>query len=136
MSRREIIFLSVHDVITVHDDTIVHEGGMAGLRDRGLLESAVMMPQAAFGGQYLHDGIPAMAAAYLFHICQAHAFHDGNKRTSVVSAIAFLKANGHDLTASNAELTALGLGVASGMLNKSDGTAWMHQFAARMKTKH
>ncbi len=134
MSKAEITFLSVEDVITVHDDTIAHEGGLAGLRDRGLLESAVMMPQAAFGGQYLHDGIPAMAAAYLFHICQAHAFHDGNKRTSVVSAIAFLKANGHDLTASNAELTALGLGVADDRLDKADATVWMHQFAKRKKT--
>ncbi len=134
MSKAEITFLSVEDVITVHDDTIAYEGGLAGLRDRGLLESAVMMPQAAFGGQYLHDGIQAMAAAYLFHICQAHAFHDGNKRTSVVSAIAFLKANGRDLIATNTELVELGLGVAGGILDKSDATAWMRQFAKRIKT--
>ncbi len=133
MSHTEILFLSVEDVIILHDNTIAHEGGMAGLRDRGLLESAVMMPQAAFDGHYLHDGIAAMAAAYLFHICQAHAFHDGNKRAAVVSAIAFLRVNGHDLTATNEELTALGLGVADGMLNKSNTTIWMHQFSKRIK---
>ncbi len=132
MSHREIIFLSVADVMSLHDDSIAHEGGMAGLRDHGLLESAVMMPQAAFDGQYLHIGIAAMAAAYLFHICQAHAFHDGNKRAAVVSAIAFLKVNDHELTATNEELIALGLGVADGVLDKSDTTIWMRKFSRRM----
>ena len=133
MSHKKIIFLTVEDVIILHDNTIAHEGGMAGLRDRGLLESAVMMPQAAFGGHYLHDGIDAMAAAYLFHICQAHAFHDGNKRAAVISAIAFLKVNGHDLTATNEELITLGLGVANGRLDKSDTTIWMRKFSRRVR---
>ncbi len=74
MNRSTIVFLTIEDVIYFHANTIAHEGGMAGLRNRGLLESAVMMPQAAVGGRYLHREIPAMAAAYLFHIFQAHAF--------------------------------------------------------------
>ncbi len=133
MSRTKITFLTVDDVMSLHDDSIAHEGGMAGLRDYGLLESAVIMPQAAFDGQYLHRGIAAMAAAYLFHICQAHAFHDGNKRAAVISAIAFLKVNGHDLTATNEELITLGLGVADGMLDKSDTTIWMRKFSRRIE---
>jgi death-on-curing protein len=133
MNTSEVLFLTVEDVIELHDNTIAHEGGMGGLCDLGLLESAVTMPQAAFGGEYLHEGIEAMAAAYLFHICQAHAFNDGNKRAAVISAIAFLKVNGHTLTASNEDLTTLGLGVADGVLDKSDTTIWMRKFSKRIK---
>jgi death-on-curing protein len=132
MNHTKIIFLTVDDVMSLHDDSIAHEGGMAGLRDHGLLESAVMMPQAAFDGQYLHRGIAAMAATYLFHVCQAHAFHDGNKRAALISAAAFLKVNGHELTATNEELITLCLGVAGGMLNNSDTTIWMRKFSRRV----
>ena len=52
------------------------------------------MPQQQFGGQYLHEGLAAMAAAYLFHIAQNHAFHDGNKRTAALAALVFLDVNG------------------------------------------
>ena len=69
-----IRFLSVEDVLAIHQNTIVKEGGLAGLRDAGLLESAVLMPQQQFGGEYLHRDLPSMASAYLFHIAQNHAF--------------------------------------------------------------
>ena len=59
-----IWFLSVDDVLAIHEDTIANEGGLAGIRDPGLLESAVLMPQQQFGGEHLHAGLPAMAAAY------------------------------------------------------------------------
>ncbi len=79
-------FLSVADVLCIHADTIVHEGGLAGLRDEAMLSAAVMMPQAMFGGRFLHVGIAPMAGAYWFHISQAHAFNDGNKRTALMAA--------------------------------------------------
>jgi death-on-curing protein len=73
-------FLSVEDVIFLHDEQLVRFGGAAGIRDQGLLESAVGMPQASFGGEFLHADLFAMAAAYAFHIAQNQAFVDGNKR--------------------------------------------------------
>lgn len=72
-------FLSVEDVLGIHRDQITRYGGMDGVRDLALLESAVFQPCATFGGTYLHDGLLAMAAAYLFHIVADHPFVDGNK---------------------------------------------------------
>lgn len=67
-------FLTVEDVLTIQRDQIARYGGDPGLRDPGLLESAVAQPFATWGGQYLHGDLFLMAAAYLFHICQGHAF--------------------------------------------------------------
>lgn len=89
-----IQFLSVDDVLAIHENTITREGGMMGIRDPGLLESAVLMPQQRFDGEYLHCGLAEMSSAYLFHVAQNHAFLDGNKRTAVLSALVFLSANG------------------------------------------
>ena len=133
MTERAIRFLTVNEVEVIHDDALGGHGGLSGIRDHGLLESAVMMPQAMFGGKYLHPDIPAMAAAYVFHICKAHAFHDGNKRCAVLAACIFLDNNGYDVTASDNDVIALGLGVADDRLDKSDATAWMRQFAERIK---
>jgi death-on-curing protein len=116
----QIAFLSVEQVLDLHRRMIDEFGGSVELRDRGLLESAVAMPMARFGGQYLHDGLPAMAAAYLFHLCKNHPFVDGNKRTALAAANLFVLANGATLAASNAELEELTLGVASGTLSKDD----------------
>jgi len=77
------------------------------LRDRAGLESAIATPQATFGGVWLHDSIPAMAAAYLFHPCQNHAFLDGNKRIGANASITFLFMNGWDLTLDGEELVGL-----------------------------
>lgn len=128
-----IRFLSVENVIEIHEQEMKVHGGLSGLRDLGLLESAVMMPRAQFGGQYLHEDIPTMAAAYLFHIAQAHAFRDGNKRTAVLSALVFLDHNGFEVTADNDDIIDVGLNVASGELDKSGVIHWMHSFAQPKK---
>ena len=120
-----IRFLSVNDVLAIHADTMRHEGGLRGVRDISLLESAVMMPQQQFGGQYLHEGMAAMAAAYLFHIAQNHPFHDGNKRAAVMSALVFLDANGIDRLPGTDELEATTLAVASGEMGKNELTSWL-----------
>jgi death-on-curing protein len=90
----EPLFLSVDDVMGFHADQIRLFGGTEGLRDKASLESAVAMAQAAFAGQYLHDGIFEMAAAYAFHIAENQPFLDGNKRTALNAAITFLGLNG------------------------------------------
>lgn len=87
-------FLTLAEVLEIHQDQIGRYGGDPGLRDLGLLESAVSMPQATFGGEFLHPSIFEMAAAYAFHISENQPFVDGNKRTGLASALIFLEMNG------------------------------------------
>jgi death on curing protein len=114
----EPVFLSLDEILEIHQEQIERYGGAAGLRDPAGLESAVATPQATFGGEFLHTSIPAMAAAYLFHLCQNHAFIDGNKRVGANAAITFLLMNNWDATFGEEELVDLVLSVASGRLNK------------------
>lgn len=120
-----IRFLGVDDVLVIHGDTIDVEGGATGLRDAGLLESAVLMPQERFSGDYLHRGLAAMVAAYLFHIAQNHAFHDGNERTAVLAALVFLQVNGADRLPEPDDLEEVTLAVAAGEMSKEELTDWM-----------
>ena len=78
------------------------------------------MPAAKFAGVCLHATIPAMAAAYLFHLCGNHAFNDGNKRVALAAAETFLLLNEHELLADNDQLEELTMGVAEGSLAKDD----------------
>jgi death-on-curing protein len=116
----EPVFLSLDEVLEIHEQQIERYGGSAGLRDAAGLESAVATPQATFGGEFLHSSIPAMAAAYLFHLCQNHAFIDGNKRVGANSAITFLLISDWDPTFTEEELVDLVLSVASGKLKKPE----------------
>lgn len=116
----EPLFLTLDEVLEIHEQQIERYGGSAGLRDPAGLESAVATPQMTFGGEFLHPSIPAMAAAYLFHLCQNHAFIDGNKRVGANAAITFLLMNDWDATFGEEELVDLVLSVASGRLNKQE----------------
>lgn len=122
---KPIIFLNVEDVLLLHADTIDTDGGFHGLRDHGLLDAAVAMPRQQFGGQFLHEDLAAMAVAYLFHIAQNHPFVDGNKRAAVMSALAFLRANGVELSMAPQKLEATTLKVAAGELSKEKLTKWL-----------
>jgi len=115
-------FLTKAHVFAIHRRVIDEFGGNPGVRDHGLLESAVRMPAARFAGVYLHDGIPAMAAAYLFHLCKNHAFMDGNKRVALASAEVFLLLNERQLNATDDELEVLTVAVASGRVSKQEVT--------------
>lgn len=112
-------FLSLDEVLALHADQISRYGGEAGVRDLGLLKSALAMPQARFGGQWLHPTLHEMAAAYLFHLIRNHPFIDGNKRAGLVCAIAFLGLNGLELIADPDDLVELVLGVAEGRTDKA-----------------
>jgi death on curing protein len=89
-----MIYLSLEQIIELHDALIEKFGGLIGIRERGLLESAVAAPMMAVFGEELHKTIYNKAAAYLFYIAKNHAFLDGNKRTAAAAALAFLRANG------------------------------------------
>ena len=102
-----------------HEDQLANYGGAPGVRDMGLLESAVAMPMAGFGDQYLHAGLFEMAAAYLYHIVGNHPFVDGNKRTGTVTALAFLELNGIEPDIENKELERFVRSVAEGKTDKA-----------------
>lgn len=108
------VFLSLAEVLEIHRDQIERYGGHTGLRDLGLLQSALAMPAAGFGGRYFHSDLIEMAAACLFHIVQNHPFIDGNKRTGTVSAIVFLTMNGIELEADETQLEKLVFDIAKG----------------------
>jgi death on curing protein len=88
-----IKFLTLEQVLRLHDAMIDKFGGLKGIRDSNLLASALEMPKATMFGEDLHPTIYDKAAAYLFHIVQNHPFNDGNKRTGAGSAYLFLRVN-------------------------------------------
>ena len=112
------IFLTLAEVIDIHSNQIELYGGQNGVRDFGLLHSALAQPEASFAGKWLHEDIFLMAAAYAFHICQNHPFFDGNKRTALASALVFLELNGISLDDPKGELLGVMLAMAKGALNK------------------
>jgi death-on-curing protein len=115
-----IRFLGLEEILALHADQIERYGGSAGVRDLGLLESAVAAPESSFGGGYLHGSLPEMAAAYLFHLAQNDAFVDGNKRVAAAAMIMFVYLNDHDLECDEDELVELTLGVATGTTTKAE----------------
>jgi death-on-curing protein len=125
-------FLSKPLVIRIHDYQVATYGGRPGILDEGLLDSALSQPKATFGGKFLHPTIPQMAAAYGFHLCQNHAFHDGNKRTARVAMLTFLRRNGFIHTASEFDLYAVMLALASGRWDKQQFTEWVRTVVKKM----
>lgn len=89
----EIRYLNVEAVKAIHEEVLAAHGGSAGLRDNGLLESAVAAPQASFGGEVLIKNTVEIAAAYLYYLCGNHPFVDGNKRTALAACLVFLEGN-------------------------------------------
>lgn len=116
---RDYIFLDFDRIVHLNKLAVKTFGGTDGIRDKGLIESAIYQPQATFGGQFLHKSIYQMAAAYYYHISQSQGFLDGNKRTGFLALFAFLKINGCDLTIPDDYLWPVLLEVASD--NKSKG---------------
>lgn len=91
-------------VLRIHDAQIAKHGDDPGVRDEGLLDLALVQPQAEFGGEYLHKDLFEMAAAYVFHLAINHAFVDGNKRTGLAAALVFLDANAYEVADEGTEL--------------------------------
>lgn len=116
----KVQFLTLAEVLKVHLDQVGRYGGKAGIRDIGLLQSALAMPGASFGGEWLHSDLYTMAAAYAFHLCQDHPFVDGNKRTALASALVFLGLNGVSLEDPEGRLYQAMMDVAGGRLSKRE----------------
>ena len=123
----EPVFLTLAEIIEIHDYQISRFGGAAGVRDIELLKSALGTPSATFGGEYLHPSIIEMAAAYLYHLVENHPFVDGNKRVGAMAALIFLDMNGFEFDASDEDFTAMVLKVASGEMMKSEISLFLRQ---------
>ena len=115
-------FLEMKHIHTILTDQLARYGGDHGDRDEGLAESAVATPQAQFGGEHLHDGMVAQAAAYLFHLCSNHPFVDGNKRVALATALVFLDLHGIEVYDRADALYELVMGIARSEINKEETT--------------
>lgn len=111
-------FLDINDVLVIHQPQLEEFGGRDGLRDPGLLDSALAQPMAHFAGQFLHEDLFAMATAYLYHITLNHPFVDGNKRTTLAATLTFLDINGHPISEPSPLLYEATVAVTGGCMNK------------------
>ena len=124
----EPLFLRVKDVEKLHAMSLQRFGGSEGLRDRNAFESAVHHPKSIF--YYDQGDLFDMAAAYCFHIAQAQAFLDGNKRTGVAAAIVFLNENGYPITGDSMRIHKALIAVAEGEMGRDDIAALLRELTA------
>ena len=116
-------WLDIDIVLDFHAEQLALFGGADGIRDRGLLKSALARPLNKFG--YGESGIAALAAAYGFGIARNHPFIDGNKRTALASMIVFLGLNGLDLDVPQEAATAMVLSLAAGEITEELLAQWL-----------
>lgn len=113
-------FLTLAEVVELHTRQIQLYGGTEGIRDPHLLQSALAQPEGSFGGQWLHEDLFEMAAAYAYHLAQNHPFLDGNKRTALDAALVFLEMNRISIFDPKQELIDAMLKIASGKFDKKE----------------
>lgn len=117
--------LTKFQVIQIHSMLIQETGGIDGIRDDGLLDSALNSPFQSFDGEDIYKTIQAKAARLGFSLVNNHAFLDGNKRIGLLIMMTFLEMNGIIVECSNEELIELGLGLASNKLDDKDLLGWI-----------
>lgn len=118
-------YLSISEVLDLHDRLLADSGGASGVRDLGALESAVSQPHAAFGGQDLYPDLVTKAAALCYSLVMNHAFVDGNKRVGHAAMETFLLLNGHEVQCGIDEQERLVLHLAAGDLSRNAFTEWV-----------
>ena len=120
-----MIFFDYEQVIKLHSTLISKTGGIDGVRDDNLLDSALKTPFQTFGGKDLYPEILDKASQLCYSLIENHPFADGNKRIGVHLTLLFLKINNIELTYSQKELIEFGLSVAAGNMNKDDIKQWL-----------
>jgi death-on-curing protein len=125
-------FIPNEIVPMLHADLIKRYGGTPGVRDRGLLASALAQPRMTAQKRFLNRTIFDKAAAYGFHVCRNHPFVDGNKRIAFVLMDIFLLENGWKLDASEEEAFEIMITLASGSLTKTDLSAWLRDCSSKI----
>lgn len=125
-------YLSLAEVLRLHGRIIAETGGSDGLRDLGLLESALAQPRQTFGGQDLYPSLVDKAAAAGFSLINNHPFVDGNKRIGHAVVEAMLMLNGFELSAGVDETEAEILAVAAGQRSREEFRAWIEAHMVRL----
>jgi death-on-curing protein len=121
----EWVWIDADVLLAAHDEQLQEHGGAPGIRDRGMLESALARPKNL--AVYDEPDAAGLAAAYAFGIAKNHAFVDGNKRTAFVALELFLALNGHELTADDAQCVLVMLSVASGSFSEAKLADWIRR---------
>ena len=134
MSKKTPTWIDERDVVAVHDSLLAQHGGVAGLRDRGLLESALARPRQHY--TYAERvGIIEMAALYTTGIVKNHPFVDGNKRAGFLAGIMFLELNGFNFTASEEDVIRTVLALAAGELDEAGYAQWLRTNTRRTRKR-
>ncbi|MEH2330294.1 type II toxin-antitoxin system death-on-curing family toxin [Nostoc sp.] len=121
-------FFTISQVLDIHQRQIQRFGGTSGVRDEGLLDSALAQPQATFGGELLHPTIHQQAAAYLYHLTMNHPFIDGNKRTAFAVMDTFITLNGYTLNLSQEQAYNLVIQVVQKEISKEELSAFLELY--------
>lgn len=127
-----VVYLSLEQVLFVHEDQIERYGGSSGLRDLSLLESAIFRPQSSFGGEDLYPTIFVKAAALMHSIILNHPFIDGNKRTGMATGLVFLELNGYSLKVSQDILINTALHIAEKKLGIEEIAELLEKYSKRV----
>jgi death on curing protein len=120
-------------VEAVHLDQIRTHGGVPGLRDEGLLESALARPRNKWTYRR-KSSLALLAAAYVFALVKDHPFHDGNKRVAFLTGVMFLGLNGYQLVAEESDVVTAMLGLASGRASEADMARWIRKRIVRVQS--
>jgi death on curing protein len=126
-------YLSSEQVLLIHSRLIDITGGVHGVRDLGLLQSAVSRPMMTFGGEYLYPDIFHKAAALMESLIKNHPFLDGNKRTAITSAAIFLECNGYILQATQTEIEIFTIGMAASKYSFDGAVEWFKKHTLRQR---
>ena len=124
---QEPLWMDTADAVIAHDLELAAHGGSIGIRDQGLLESALARPTNIWAYAESAPSLPRLAAAYAFGISANHAFVDGNKRTALVVSFAFLDVNGLEVTASQEDAFLTILGLAAGEISEDQLATWFER---------
>jgi death on curing protein len=127
---QEPLWMDTADAVIAHDLELAAHGGSTGIRDQGLLESALARPKNLWAYSESSPSLPQLAAAYAFGISSNHPFVDGNKRTALVVSFAFLDVNGLEVTASQEDAFLTILGLAAGEISEDQLAAWFERKTA------
>ena len=125
-------YLTVKDILLLHDIAIDKFGGSHGLRDLGLLESAVARPQSSFGGEDLYPSIFLKAGALVHSLLMNHQFVDGNKRTAMFSVMTFLELNGYKFVAKQKEVVDTALWIENKKPTIEEISKWLEEHTEKI----
>ena len=125
-------FIPKEVVFTIHADLLQRYGGEPGLRDVGLLDSALAQPKMTFDGNYVHKTLFDKASAYGFHVCKNHPFVDGNKRVAFVLMDIFLQKTGWEIVSPEEEAYRMMMNLASGKMTKAQLSTWLKEHSSRL----